>query len=188
MFNTLAEGANAVVTAPYSAVKKAFSAVRKLLPFSDAQEGPLANLTASGQALIETLASAMHRVGKLQAPIFARIWGLCWPMIAVLISARPLHQRRHLCLQEVPPARALGAPLSRESGCERMVYLPIRFRHKSPGRAHLGFRSPCRHFHLHPLPSSILLVVWADQRPVGVIRDHSKPRPNVCLSTIAGSL
>jgi len=49
VLNTVAEGAKAVITAPYNAVKETFGAVRKLLPFSDAQEGPLADL-ARGQA------------------------------------------------------------------------------------------------------------------------------------------
>jgi hypothetical protein len=43
------------VTAIIGGVVLALSFVRDLLPFSDAKEGPLADLTQSGMALLETL-------------------------------------------------------------------------------------------------------------------------------------
>lgn len=75
VLSAVAEGAKAAISAPYRAVKSALGAVRKLLPFSDAQEGPLSNLSASGQAIIQTLAGGIERVGKLPATVFSKVWG-----------------------------------------------------------------------------------------------------------------
>jgi len=57
ILTTVGEGIKSAVTAPYQAAKSALSFVRNLLPFSDAKEGPLANLTRSGSALLETSAT-----------------------------------------------------------------------------------------------------------------------------------
>ena len=51
----VADGVRAAVSAPYEAIKGALARARDLLPFSDAKEGPLANLSASGRALMDTL-------------------------------------------------------------------------------------------------------------------------------------
>jgi len=88
VLNTVAEGAKAVITAPYNAVKKAFSAVRKLLPFSDAQEGPLANLSASGRAILETLTGGIERVGKLPATVFSKVWGFIGGIGKTVVSPK----------------------------------------------------------------------------------------------------
>jgi hypothetical protein len=73
--NTVAEGAKSVVTAPYKAAKTAFGFVRSLLPFSDAEEGPLSDLTAAGRSLLETFARGMASVADLPAKMFQRVWG-----------------------------------------------------------------------------------------------------------------
>jgi len=75
VLSAVADGVKSAITAPYRAVKGALSALRRLLPFSDAQEGPLSNLSASGQAIIETLAGGIERAGKLPATVFAKVWG-----------------------------------------------------------------------------------------------------------------
>ena len=54
-----ARGIWATVTLPYQMLKKALGWLRRLLPFSDAEEGPLSDLTASGTALLKTLAQGM---------------------------------------------------------------------------------------------------------------------------------
>jgi len=54
-----ARGIWATVTFPYQVLKKALGWLRRLLPFSDAEEGPLSDLTASGAALLKTLTQGM---------------------------------------------------------------------------------------------------------------------------------
>jgi len=54
-----ARGIWATVTFPYQMLKKALAWLRRLLPFSDAEEGPLSDLTTSGAALLKTLAQGM---------------------------------------------------------------------------------------------------------------------------------
>ena len=55
MLMTLVEGIKSVAMAPYEAVKSVLSSVRNLLPFSDAKEGPLSQLTLSGSKVLDTL-------------------------------------------------------------------------------------------------------------------------------------
>jgi len=75
VLRTVAEGARSVIAAPYEAVKKALGWVRGLLPFSDAREGPLSDLSAAGRAVLETMVGGMERVASLPAKVFSRIWG-----------------------------------------------------------------------------------------------------------------
>jgi len=75
VLTTVAKGAESVITAPYKAAKKALGFVRSLLPFSDAREGPLADLSAAGRAVLETMVGGMQRVADLPAKAFSRIWG-----------------------------------------------------------------------------------------------------------------
>jgi hypothetical protein len=51
-------------------LKNALGKLRNLLPFSDAREGPLASLTASGSALLKTLADGMSLTQSLPAKVF----------------------------------------------------------------------------------------------------------------------
>ncbi len=67
LLDAFTEGIKSVITKPYDMVKEGLTKLRKLLPFSDAKEGPLSRLTRSGRALIETLAGGMSsRSGLLQ--------------------------------------------------------------------------------------------------------------------------
>jgi hypothetical protein len=76
ILTTVGEGIRSAVTAPYRAAKSALSFVRDLLPFSDAKEGPLANLTRSGAALIETIARGITRAATAPAQALAKTFGL----------------------------------------------------------------------------------------------------------------
>jgi TP901 family phage tail tape measure protein len=71
ILNTLASGIRSAVGAPVEAVKGALQRVRNFLPFSDAKVGPLSELTASGQAILETLGQGMGQVNvaSLMAPL-----------------------------------------------------------------------------------------------------------------------
>ena len=52
---------------PVEAVKGIFQKVRNLLPFSDAKEGPLSELTLSGQRTMSTLAQGIEQGADLPA-------------------------------------------------------------------------------------------------------------------------
>jgi len=67
---TLGEGIWSAVTYPFTMLKNALGKLRNLLPFSDAREGPLASLTASGSALLKTLADGMSLSQSLPAKVF----------------------------------------------------------------------------------------------------------------------
>ena len=58
--HTLVSGIKSVALAPYHAIKGIFHKLRKLLPFSDAKEGPLSSLTKSGASIITTLVKGMQ--------------------------------------------------------------------------------------------------------------------------------
>ena len=86
-------------------IESVFGQVRDLLPFSDANEGPLAGLTASGKSILGTLGEGVRQAGPqaLQRPL-ARALGtataglaLTLPvaaqaMPAATVSRSPLHQ------------------------------------------------------------------------------------------------
>ena len=55
--STLVNGILAMSMAPYNAIKKIFTKVRELLPFSDAKTGPFSKLTLSGKRIITTLSN-----------------------------------------------------------------------------------------------------------------------------------
>ena len=50
-------------------VKGVLGDVRDFLPWSDAKEGPLSDLTASGKALIDTFARGMQQAGDIGLPL-----------------------------------------------------------------------------------------------------------------------
>ncbi|MDT8428486.1 MAG: hypothetical protein RQ757_06940 [Pseudomonadales bacterium] len=61
LIETLLSGLRSVIDKPVALVRDALAKVRNLLPFSDAKEGPLSRLTASGQAIPDTLAKGVER-------------------------------------------------------------------------------------------------------------------------------
>ena len=68
----LGEGIWAAVTYPFEMLQRALGRLRSLLPFSDAETGPLSDLTASGAAILKTLARGMLGVpGRVLTRVFA---------------------------------------------------------------------------------------------------------------------
>lgn len=67
IINTLVEGIKSVAMKPVEAVKGIFEKVRQFLPFSDAKEGPLSELTLSGNRVIQTLVTGMEQEENLPA-------------------------------------------------------------------------------------------------------------------------
>ena len=69
ILTTLGEGITSAATVPVDLLKKSLGKVRSLLPFSDAETGPLSNLTASGMAIPTTLAQGMTRMLALPGTV-----------------------------------------------------------------------------------------------------------------------
>lgn len=67
VMTTIASGIRSAVAAPYEAARSALSRLRRLLPFSDAQEGPLSTLTRSGAAMLEAFSTGIARASGLPA-------------------------------------------------------------------------------------------------------------------------
>jgi TP901 family phage tail tape measure protein len=55
LIGTFVDGITSMAKAPFEAVSSILGRVRNLLPFSDAKEGPLSQLTLSGQKVMDTL-------------------------------------------------------------------------------------------------------------------------------------
>ena len=70
----LGKGILSAATYPLELLKQALGGVRSLLPFSDAQTGPLSNLTASGSAILTTLAQGMAGVAGLPGRVLSRVF------------------------------------------------------------------------------------------------------------------
>jgi hypothetical protein len=83
--NTLVAGVKSAGSAVAGAVKSAFNAVTPFLTHSDAKEGPLSTLTASGRAIMTTLATGVSAAGpKLASATAAAMAG------AALTLATPM--------------------------------------------------------------------------------------------------
>ena len=92
---TLGDGILAAKDAVVEKVGAVFAAVRNLLPFSDAREGPFAHLTTSGAAILGTVGQGVRRAGPgplrrpLQAALGAAVVGLGVPAAASGFPAPP---------------------------------------------------------------------------------------------------
>ncbi len=81
MMTTIASGIRSAMSAPYEAARSAFSRLRRLLPFSDAKEGPLAALTRSGAAMLEAFSSGIAGASKLPSQALRQAFGLAKSMV-----------------------------------------------------------------------------------------------------------
>jgi len=70
-----ARGMWSVATYPWQMLRQALGWMRRLLPFSDAAEGPLSDLTASGASVLETLARGMMAVVGLPGRVLSQALG-----------------------------------------------------------------------------------------------------------------
>ncbi|MFW5435207.1 phage tail tape measure protein [Paenibacillus apiarius] len=61
VITTFTDGIKSVINAPVEMVKSGLAKVRELLPFSDAHEGPLSQLTLSGRRVFETIGTGMEQ-------------------------------------------------------------------------------------------------------------------------------
>lgn len=69
IMSTFTEGIKGAVSGPIDAVKGGLAKIRKLLPFSDAKEGPLSTLTLSGRRVFETITTGMVQTQNLPAEV-----------------------------------------------------------------------------------------------------------------------
>ena len=67
VISTFTDGIKSVINAPVEAVKSGLAKVRELLPFSDAHEGPLSELTLSGRRVFETIGTGMEQSQNIPA-------------------------------------------------------------------------------------------------------------------------
>jgi len=65
IIDTIIQGVLSRAQALYAAVKGVFANVRKMMPFSDAKEGPFKYLTASGKSIIGTLADGVNEASPV---------------------------------------------------------------------------------------------------------------------------
>ena len=104
MIDTLIAGVMSVKDALTESVSGAFDSVRKLLPFSDAEEGPLSRLTESGRAIVDTIADGVRSAKPLRVALTAGALSL--PTIEATAEIIP-----HLTDQRVAQAVSSIAPL-----------------------------------------------------------------------------
>lgn len=67
VISTFVDGLKSMATHPFETIKGIFAKVRQLLPFSDAKEGPLSDLTLSGRRIFETINTGMQQTADLPA-------------------------------------------------------------------------------------------------------------------------
>lgn len=127
---TLGDGILAAKDAVVEKVGAVFGAVRNLLPFSDAREGPFARLTTSGAAILGTVGEGVRRAGPgplrrpLQSALGAAVVGLGVPA-ASGISALPA-----------------GAPPTPPAGAAPAKQIVVSPGAVSPGAIVLHFHGP----------------------------------------------
>jgi len=80
LIDTFVAGIRSVINKPAEVVHAGLAKLRRLLPFSNAKEGPLSTLTYSGMALINTFASGIQaRAPYLQAVTASALGGIALP-------------------------------------------------------------------------------------------------------------
>lgn len=75
IITTFTDGIQSVISKPYEIVKDGLSWVRELLPFSDAHEGPLSQLTLSGRRVFETIGTGMEQSQDIPADMADKAFG-----------------------------------------------------------------------------------------------------------------
>ena len=77
LWDAFCNGIRSVLSKPAELVQEGLQMVRNLLPFSDAKEGPLSQLTRSGRAVLSTIAEGVPgSYGKLQAAVATGFEGI----------------------------------------------------------------------------------------------------------------
>jgi hypothetical protein len=90
IMTAIASGIRSAVLAPYDAAKSALARIRRLLPHSDALEGPLSTLTRSGSAMLEAFSSGITRASRLPADALRQAFGMAKSMALPTVVAGSL--------------------------------------------------------------------------------------------------
>lgn len=69
IMDTFTTGIKSKIMGPVDAVKGGLDKIRKMLPFSDAKEGPLSTLTLSGKRVFETIGTGMLKTQHIPSDI-----------------------------------------------------------------------------------------------------------------------
>ena len=77
----LGEGIWSAVTYPVDMLGKALGKLRELLPFSDAEKGPLSSLTRSGMAILEALSGGIAKAAQVPARALSQAFGFVDDML-----------------------------------------------------------------------------------------------------------
>lgn len=75
VIDTFVGGIKSVISKPAEIVKEGLASVRELLPFSDAHEGPLSQLTLSGRRVFETIGTGMEQSQDIPAEMTEKAFG-----------------------------------------------------------------------------------------------------------------
>ncbi len=118
IMETLGAGIKSAVMAPVNAIKGGLSKIRKMLPFSDAKEGPLSQLTLSGRKVFQTLAAGMN----MEAPILQRTTNLAFAgMInAPVMDIQQDKPKFNTRLQEKKYSKVSLKEVTKESNVEKV--------------------------------------------------------------------
>ena len=106
--DTFTAGIKEAVNKPVEAVKSGLQKIRNMLPFSDAKEGPLNQLTLSGTKVLTTLTSGIEKVENAPAEAVEKSFE------KIDMTARP---------KEEPRPRTEDSELEREAQHPRDVLL-----------------------------------------------------------------
>ncbi len=109
MVDTLISGIMSVKDTLTESVGNVFASVKKLLPFSDAEEGPLSRLTESGRAIVDTIADGVRSARPLKVALTAG--ALTLPTIEATAEVTP-----SLTGEQITEAVTAVAPLFGGSG------------------------------------------------------------------------
>lgn len=123
VMTTIAAGIRSAASMPYEAAKSALARLRRLLPFSDAKEGPLSTITRSGTALLEAFSSGIARASELPAQALESSLGAARGLLSVGIPASALAATLALTPVSAGPAHGTGAvsPLGRGADRTRLL-------------------------------------------------------------------
>lgn len=118
IMETLGAGIKSAVMAPVNAIKGGLSKIRKMLPFSDAKEGPLSQLTLSGRKVFQTLAAGMN----MEAPILQRTTNLAFAgmMNAPAMDIQQDKPKFNTRLQEKKYSKVSLKEVTKESNVEKV--------------------------------------------------------------------
>jgi TP901 family phage tail tape measure protein len=104
IIDTIINGIKARAGALVDTVKETFANVRNLMPFSDAKEGPFKHLTASGKAIVTTLARGVREASPQLTRAMDKTAGDAMrPMVATKYP--------RLAAQAAPQLTAAGVPV-----------------------------------------------------------------------------